>query len=291
MGRSLADNHAPSAELLQRAARVLGYDIGDLLFNGPEERLKQTQFTQPALFTVSMMAFGALKERGLGFDFAAGHSLGEYSALCAAGVFDFEAGLKLVKLRGELMGQAGERRPGAMAAILGLEAEKLHGVLAEASATGVVVAANFNSLSQIVISGESAAVETAGRLASVAGAKKVVPLPVSGAFHSPLMDYAMDGLRLGLEQTPFANAEVPVLSNVEARPEKEGARLKELLLRQMVSPVRWVECIRAAMQLGCNEGLEVGAGKVLMGLSRGISRDFKVTPIETWEEVEKEFQA
>ncbi len=287
MGRSLADSHAPSAALLKTANQVLGYDLGDILFNGPEDKLKQTQFTQPALFTVSMMVFGALKEKGLRFDFAAGHSLGEYSALCAAGVFGFEDGLKLVKLRGELMGQAGERRPGAMAAVLGLEVEKLHDVLARAATSGVVVAANFNSLTQIVISGESAAVAKACEYATEAGAKKVVPLPVSGAFHSPLMDYAVDGLRLGLEQTAFRDAEFPILSNVEARPEKDAARLKELLLRQMVSPVRWVECIRQAMQSGCLEGLEVGAGKVLMGLARGISRDFKVTPVETPEDLEK----
>jgi [acyl-carrier-protein] S-malonyltransferase len=255
------------------------------MWNGPEEKLTSTDNTQPALFTVSMMAWEWVKDRGLDASYAAGHSLGEYSALCAAGVFSFADGLKVVRLRGELMAKAGEARPGAMSAILGLERDALEQALAKASSAGIVVAANFNSLSQIVISGERAAVEAAEAAASEAGAKKVVRLPVSGAFHSPLMEYAVEGLRAGLEAVPFSAPKIPVIQNVAAREESDPAALKSGLLKQLTSPVRWVESMQRAQELGVTEGFEVGAGKVLMGLLRGISRDVKVTPVENPEDL------
>jgi [acyl-carrier-protein] S-malonyltransferase len=281
MGQKIAEEFAPAKQLLQQANDILGFDLGQLMANGPEADLTATQNTQPALFTVSMMTQSWLADRGVTFDYVAGHSLGEYSALCAAGVLEFAAGLRLVRLRGDLMAQAGAKQPGAMAAILGLEREKLEPVLVEASKQGLVVAANFNSLSQIVISGTVAGVDAALPLAEAAGAKKVVKLAVSGAFHSPLMEFAIEGLRQGLASVTFSKPRVPVITNVEATATTDANRFADLLLRQLTSPVRWVESIQAAQTLGVTEAMEVGAGKVLMGLVRGISRDIKVTPVES----------
>ncbi len=280
MGQKLAAEHPAAHALLEQAEAILGFPLGKLMAEGPEEELSQTQNTQPALFTVSLMAYEVLKARHGVADYAAGHSLGEYSALCAAGVFSFEAGLKLVRLRGELMAAAGQKRPGAMAAILGLDTGLLEAALASASSAGVVVAANYNSPAQIVISGETAAVEAAENACRVAGAKKVVRLPVSGAFHSPLMEYAVEGLRAGLSDVEFRDAALPVITNVAAAPVIAGSELREGLLRQMVSPVRWTASMEAALGLGVTEGYEVGAGKVLMGLMRAISREVKITPFE-----------
>ncbi len=287
MGKKLSESSAPAKKLLDRAQSVLGFDLSDILFNGPEDKLTRTDITQPAIFTVSMMAMEIVRAAGIPFDYVAGHSLGEYSALCAAGVFTFEEGLALVRLRGQLMAQAGDKSPGAMAAILGLESEKLASVLKDASSSGVVVAANYNSPSQIVISGSAPGVNAAVKLAEAAGAKKVVMLAVSGAFHSPLMEFAVPGLKDGLAKASFRTPMVPLISNVEARPVSDNAAFPDLLLRQLTSPVRWVESMQNALALGCADALEVGPGKVLMGLARGISRDMKVTPVETPEDLAK----
>jgi len=288
MGKKLYESHAGAKKILDEASAVLGFSLSDILWNGPEEKLTATENTQPALFTVSMMAFAWLREREITFDYVAGHSLGEYSALCAAGTFSFADGLRLVRLRGKLMSQAGEARPGAMSAILGLERDKLEEALQAASSAGIVVAANFNSPSQIVITGEVPAVEAAEKLCTEAGAKKIVRLPVSGAFHSPLMEFAVEGLRKGLEDVSFFAPKVPVITNVTAKEESDPESLEMGLLAQLTSPVRWVESMQRAVSLGVTEGLEVGAGKVLMGLMRGISRDVKVTPVENPEDLPEE---
>jgi [acyl-carrier-protein] S-malonyltransferase len=287
MGKKLAESSAPAKAVLDQAKDVLGFDLADILFNGPEERLTRTDITQPAIFTVSMMAMEAVRREGIAFDFVAGHSLGEYSALCAAGALDFADGLSLVRLRGQLMAQAGDKSPGSMAAILGLDAALLEPVLKEASAAGQVVTANFNTPSQIVISGSVAGVRAAAGLAESAGAKKVVMLAVSGAFHSPLMEFAVDGLRQGLAKIAIRAPSVPLISNVEAGPVSDPESIRALLLRQLTSPVRWVESMQKALSLGCTEALEVGPGKVLMGLARGISRDMKVTPVENPEDLKR----
>jgi [acyl-carrier-protein] S-malonyltransferase len=197
MGKKLAESFAPAKALLDRANAVLGFDLADILFNGPEERLTATEVAQPAIFTVSMMAMELVKESGMSFDFVAGHSLGESSALCAAGAMTFEEGLAMVRTRGLLMAKAGELKPGAMCAVVGLEREKLDAVVKEASATGIVVPANYNSLTQIVISGAKESVQAAANLAEAAGAKKAIMLPVSGAFHSPFMEFAVPARRPG----------------------------------------------------------------------------------------------
>ena len=287
MGKKLAESSAAAKAVLDRANAVLGFDLGDILFNGPEDRLTRTDVTQPAIFTVSMMAMEAVKSEGIAFDYVAGHSLGEYSALCAAGAFSFEDGVAIVRLRGTLMAQAGDKSPGSMAAILGLETDKLASVLRDAAASGIVVAANYNSPSQIVISGSVAGVQAAVRLAEAAGAKKVVVLAVSGAFHSPLMEFAVPGLKEGLARMDIRAPKVPLISNVEAQPVTDAEAIRALLLRQLTSPVRWVESMQNALGLGCAEALEVGPGKVLMGLARGISRDMKVTPVENPEDLKK----
>lgn len=285
MGKKLADAFASAKALQQEANDILGFDLAKLMAEGPEADLTATQNTQPALFTASLMAMSYLREKGVEFHYAAGHSLGEYSALCAAGVFSFADGLRLVRLRGELMAGAGAKQPGAMAAVLGLEREKLDAVLQEANGKGLVVAANFNSLTQIVISGSVEGIDAAVPLAEAAGAKRVVKLPVSGAFHSPLMQFAVSGLAEGLSKVSFKAPSVPVITNVEAAPVSDAPRFADLLLRQLTSPVRWVESMQAAQNLGVSEGLEVGAGKVLMGLVRGITRDIKVTPVESVEDL------
>jgi [acyl-carrier-protein] S-malonyltransferase len=282
MGESLLELPA-ARHLWEQSSDILGFDLVSTLLNGPEEELKKTENTQPALFLVSMMALEALKEQDITWDYVAGHSLGEYSALCAAGVFSFEDGLKLVRLRGELMAKAGESSPGAMSALLGLDANQVQDIVEKSQSVGTVVVANYNSPGQIVISGEVEGVAKAEEVATAMGAKKVVRLPVSGAFHSPLMAFAQAGLGEGLEQVSFTDPKVPVIANVNADTVTSGEQLKGLLLEQLVSSVRWTESIEKAVQLGVSEGFEVGAGKVLKGLVRSISRDLKVTPVESLE--------
>lgn len=283
MGKALSEEFAPARELLAKADDVLGFSLSKIMAEGPEEALKSTDNTQPALYTCSCMVMELLKSEGVAFDMVAGHSLGEYSAIYAAGGFSFEDGLRLVRVRGELMAKAGELKPGAMSAVLGLDGAPFEEVLAEASLTGVVVAANFNSPGQIVISGSKDGVAKAGELAMAKGAKKVVPLPVSGAFHSPLMEYALPGLQAAIAKTQFNNLIVPVMANVTASLVTQGSEVADLLVKQLVSPVRWQQSMENAIAAGVSKGIEVGAGKVLMGLMRGISRDIKVSPVENTE--------
>jgi len=279
MGKALAEAHAGAAALLREADDVLGFKLSSILFEGPEDDLKATQNTQPALYVVSQMAALVLAEQGIVPDLAAGHSLGEYSALAACGALSFADGLRLVRLRGNLMAEAGVRRPGAMAAVLGMDAGPLDSVLA--AIAGCVVSANYNSPGQIVISGEVASVEAAMEACTAAGAKKVVRLPVSGAFHSPLMEYALEGLREGLVKATFTKPICPIIANVDAVGHEAPSEFAELLARQLVSPVRWEDSMRYAVAQGAARGVEVGAGKVLMGLMRQIDRAVTVTPVES----------
>lgn len=281
MGKALADANPGAAKLLQEADDVLGFKISAMLFEGPEDSLKATQNTQPALYIVSQMAALVLAEQGIKPDLAAGHSLGEYSALAACGALSFADGLRLVRLRGELMAEAGVRRPGAMAAIIGMEAAPLDAILK--GIAGCVVSANYNSPGQIVVSGEVASVEAAMEACSAAGAKKVVRLPVSGAFHSPLMEYALEGLRGGLARAAFLKPVCPIIANVDAAAHSNPGEFPELLARQLVSPVRWEDSMKYAVAQGPLHVAEVGSGKVLMGLMRQIDRAVTVTPVESVE--------
>lgn len=285
MAQSIADSFAPAAALLQQADDILGFKLSAIMQQGPEEVLKQTENTQPALFVGSMMVWSYLQDQGVAFDYAAGHSLGEYSALCAAGALDFESALRLVRLRGELMAQAGVQAPGAMSAVLGMEDADLVAALGAAD-YGVVVPANFNCPGQIVISGEKEAVAKAGEAIAALG-KKVVPLPVSGAFHSPLMAFAKEGLAAGIARTEFKTPTIPVIANVTAEPVVDPAQIQDLLVQQLTAPVRWTASMQKALELGVTSGVEIGAKNVLMGLARKISRDLKVTPVESLAEFEK----
>lgn len=279
MAKALSESFAPAKQLLEQSNDILGFSLSDMMFEGPEESLKQTQNTQPALFVCSQMVNAFLKSEGISYDYIAGHSLGEYSAICAAGGVSFEDGLKLVRLRGELMASAGEKAPGAMSAVLGLADEELEPFLVQARDAGAVVAANFNCPGQIVISGDQLAVAKAGEIIAAEG-KKVVPLPVSGAFHSPLMDFAVDGLRAGIEATQFNDLEIPLIANVTADVVTDASTIKGLLVDQLTSSVLWTKSMEKAVSLGVTQGVEVGSGKVLMGLMRKISRSIKVVPVE-----------
>jgi [acyl-carrier-protein] S-malonyltransferase len=264
MLRDFAEGDPPSRELIEQADRLLGVPLSSVCLNGPEDELRQTKNTQPAIFLHSMVAARALK--GVTPSMAAGHSLGEYSALVIAGAIDFEDALRLVRLRGELMQQAGEEQRGTMAAVVGLAPEALAEVCSTASAAGVVQPANFNSPGQVVISGSVEGVRRAMELAKAAGAKIVKELVVSGAFHSPLMAGAGKGLRQALSGVHLRDAKIPVYANVTARPVRAAEEIRDLLNRQLTSPVRWDETARNMAADGATDFIEIGPGKVLQGL-------------------------
>ncbi len=283
MGADLRERHPMVRETFEEADGILGFDLSRVCFEGPMERLSQTEITQPAVYVHSVAVARLLAERGLRPDAVAGHSLGEYSALTAAGVIDFPEGLSLVRERGRLMQAAGGERPGKMAAVIGLEDDVAAGLCEEIGAE--VVPANYNSPGQVVLSGESGAVERAMAAAEAAGARRVVELPVSGAFHSPLMASAAEGLAPRLAATRFRPPSVPVVTNVTAAPETDPRALRRLLFEQMTAPVRWTESVRALSAMGVERAYEVGPGSVLKGLSRRILRDLRVETAGTAEEM------
>jgi [acyl-carrier-protein] S-malonyltransferase len=275
MGRALYDACEAARRLYDRANERLDFDLRRVSFEGPEDALRQTAVTQPAVFVHSAAAFEALRERGISPSVVAGHSVGEVAALYAAGVFGFEEGLSLVAARGRAMEEAGKARPGAMAAIIGLSEEQVAALCAETP--GEVAPANFNSPEQVVISGEVEAVRSATKLAEARGARRVVELAVSGAFHTALMAPAVEALRPVLERTPFAPARTPVVCNVTAGPETDPGTLKALFLKQLTSPVLWAKSIQRIAGDGVREMAEVGPGSVLKGLVRRIDREARVT--------------
>lgn len=264
MARDFFESDAESRELIARADEILGYSLSSICFTGPEEKLRQTQHTQPAIFLHSVVA--ARKITRMKPDLVAGHSLGEYSALVAAGSLEFEDALRLVHLRGELMQRAGEAEPGTMAAIVGLTRESLEEVCREASGAGIVQPANFNSPGQTAISGSLEGVRRGMELARARGAKVVKELTVSGAFHSPLMGSAREGLKAGLDRTAIRDAAIPVYANVTAEPAVNASEIRELLYRQLTSPVLWEQTVRNMARDGATRFCEVGPGKVLQNL-------------------------
>lgn len=273
MGRDAAERLPAAAAVFDRANTVLGLDLRAVCFDGPEEELKKTETTQPALFAASMATLEVLRAEGIEPDAVAGHSLGEYTALCAAGCFDFETGLRLVALRGRAFAQAGAARPGAMAAIIGLDAGALEAVCAEASGGGAIVQpANYNDPTQIVISGDPVAVERACEGAKAAGAKRALPLPVSGAFHSPLVAPAADAMRDALAAADFAPPRVLFVNNADAATLSDPEAIKDSLVRQVTASVRWTQSIEALAAEGVGRFVEVGSGKVLSGLARRIAK-------------------
>lgn len=271
MGRAVMNELPAARQLFARADEILGYGLTALCLDGPEETLRDTANAQPAIFVASLAALAALGE-ALGEEpqprFVAGHSLGEFTALVAAGALDFEDGLRLVRRRGELMSRANRERPGTMAAVLGIADSDLEAVCREAREAGVVVVANYNSAGQTVISGEPAAVARAGELAKARGARKVVPLPVGAAFHSPLMDFALAPFAEAVAKVEFRDPKVPLVGNVTGAPLSMAAALRDEVSRQVVSPVRWTDTMAFFAAEGVELVVEVGPGQVLSGLAK-----------------------
>lgn len=281
MGKYLATNFKIAAETFAEADDALGFGLSRLCFEGPEEDLKLTTNTQPAILTTSVAAFRVLRaETGLAADYLAGHSLGEYSAVVASGAMAFADAVRTVRSRGAFMQEAVPVGVGAMAAILGAEAEQIAEICAEAAQGEVVSPANFNSPGQIVIAGHASAVNRAIEIAKAKGLRKTMLLPVSAPFHCALMVPAGERLRETLAAVPVTAIQVPVVTNVEARPNSDSDRIKPLLVEQVSAPVRWDESVREMVRLGVTEFCEIGPGKVLAGLVKRIDKEVKTCNLE-----------
>lgn len=280
MGKELYDNFSKAKKVFQEADGVLGIDLTRLIFEGPEEELKETINAQPAIFTVSMACYEIVKEKGVIPEVVAGHSLGEYTALVASGAIDFESGLRLVRKRGEFMHQAAIEHPGVMAAIMGLDINQVEEICEKASSAGIVVVANLNSPGQVVISGEKRGIDGAVKLAEEAGAKRAIPLKVSGAWHSPLMESARKRLAQEIEKTNFINSKIPLVANVSADYVRDAESIKKALIDQVCGVVHWEDSMKRIVGDGFDTFIEVGPGKVLSGLLRRISREVKVLNVE-----------
>ncbi|MDH7481335.1 MAG: ACP S-malonyltransferase [Armatimonadota bacterium] len=266
MGKDLYEGFPEVREIYENADRILGFNLSQLCFLGPEDELRLTSNTQPAIFTTSIAILRLIEKQGIRPDVVAGHSIGEYAAIVAAGALSFEDALRLVRKRGELMQEAGLKQPGTMAAIIGLDADEVVGVCSRASSAGIIDVANYNSPGQIVISGETKAVELALEYAQVAGARKVVPLNVSGAFHSRLMSPAAKALAEELKKTALKDARVPIIANFTADYVQKSDEIRDTLAQQIIGSVRWEETIRRMEADGVEIYVEIGPGKVLAGL-------------------------
>jgi [acyl-carrier-protein] S-malonyltransferase len=275
MGKDLAANFPESRAVFDEADAALGFSISQLCFEGSEEALKLTENTQPAILTVSVAAYRALASRGIEPDFAAGHSLGEYSALVAAGALEFSDAVKLVRQRGRYMQEAVPAGEGAMAAILGLSPADVAEVCKKAAGGEVVSPANLNSPEQTVIAGSAAAVKRAVETASQSGAKRAVILSVSAPFHCAMLMPAQQRLEPDLRATKFSDLRFPLVTNADAEAITSGDEARESLIRQVTMPVRWLESVREMIEQGVNIFVEVGPGKVLSGLLRQIDRSVR----------------
>ena len=274
MGKDLYEQNETAKQLFEKANEILGYRITDIMFEGTDEDLKQTKVTQPAVFLHSVISAICM---GDAFDpkMTAGHSLGEFSALVAAGALSFEDGLKLVYARAMAMQKACEAQPSTMAAIIGLPDEKVEEVCQEVAkmGKGVCVAANYNNPGQLVISGDIDAINEACEQLKAAGAKRALPLKVGGAFHSPLMQPAKDELQAAIENTEFQTPKCPVYQNVDAKPHTNPAEIKQNLIAQLTSPVRWTQIVQNMIADGASDFTECGPGKALQGMIAKINRD------------------
>jgi [acyl-carrier-protein] S-malonyltransferase len=308
MGRDLYDNFPTARAVFDEADEALGFPLSKLIFEGPEDQLKLTEHTQPAILTVSVAAARVLAEKGIQPALAAGHSLGEYSAHVAAGTLTFSDAVRTVRSRGRYMQQAVPAGEGAMAAILGLSAPLISEICSQVTdqltplpttpearafnpKTAVVSPANLNSPDQTVISGAAAAVQRAADLCKEAGAKRTVMLQVSAPFHCALMQPAQDELAKDLESIVFNDPVVPIAANVDARLITRGPDSRDCLIRQVTGPVRWVECIQLLTAQGATQFIEVGPGKVLSGLMRQIDRNQKTLNVEDSASLEKTLAA
>ncbi|OEF98559.1 ACP S-malonyltransferase [Desulfuribacillus alkaliarsenatis] len=290
MAKDLYDQFPEVRELYKQADEIIGEDITKLCFEGPDNELRKTFNTQPALLLTSMAVLKAMELSGINIkaDYMAGHSLGEYSAIVAAGGLSFEDGVALVRKRGMFMEEAVPEGKGAMTAILGLDREVLQDICSKASKPDdVVQLANINCPGQIVISGHKGAVEIAGELAKQQGAKRVIPLTVSGPFHSALMEPAKENLQQAISKICFNDTDIPVVANVDAKQVSRSGNIKELLLEQLTSSVLWEDSIRHLVDEGVDTFIEVGAGKVLSGLIKKIHRDLNIYNVEDLDSIEK----
>ncbi|MEK4972034.1 ACP S-malonyltransferase [Niallia sp. FSL R7-0648] len=284
MGKGLFEQFEPAANVFKKADQKLNFSLTDLIFEGPKEELTLTHNTQPALLTTSIAILEHFKQFNIQPDFVAGHSLGEYSALVAAGVLSFEEAVFAVRKRGEYMQEAVPAGEGAMAAVLGLEREKLTAVTQEISDAGnSVQLANLNCPGQIVISGTTKGVELAGEKAKEAGAKRAIPLEVSGPFHSELMKPAAEKFASVLDGLQLTDAKIPVIANVTAAPIQDHAEIKAKLVEQLYSSVLWEDSVRKMLDLGVDTFIEIGPGKVLSGLIKKIDRKAKVYAVNDME--------
>ena len=281
MGKDLAENFSVARQVFEEANEALGFDLASLCYDGPEEDLKLTANTQPAILTTSVAALRVLEsETGLVPAYAAGHSLGEYSALVCAGALAFADAVRIVRQRGTFMQEAVPVGTGSMAAILGLDLEALDAVCSEAAQGQVVSPANYNSDGQVVIAGHTEAVERAILLAKEKGAKRAMPLPVSAPFHCSLMVPAGDRLAAVLADITVNDMLFPVITNVEAAPNQEASRVRELLVRQVSAPVRWQETIACMVNLGVESYVEIGPGKVLSGLVKRMAKGSTIQNVQ-----------
>jgi [acyl-carrier-protein] S-malonyltransferase len=288
MGKSLADAFPEAARVFQEADDALGFSLSRLCFEGPDDQLKLTENTQPALLAVSIAAFAVLTAKGIVPDYVAGHSLGEYSALVAAGSLPFADALRLVRKRGQYMQHAVPAGVGAMAALLKLPAGKLETVLAEAAQGEIVSASGLNSPDQLVIAGHTAAVNRAVELAKAAGARRAVLLPVSAPFHCDLMKPAQDRLKADLDAADFRDLKIPLVNNWQAREIRTGAEAREGLFHQVPNAVRWSDTIALLASLGVTRFIEVGSGAVLTGLLKNIDpalTGLKFGEAEDWDKL------
>ena len=279
MGRDIFDTFPAARTMMERANELLGYSITDIMFSGSEEELRQTKYTQSAIFLHSIALATLLGREDIAM--TAGHSLGEYTALCFAGAINFDDAVRIVAKRGELMQNAGQQHPGTMAAIIGMPDSSLEGLLAEAGQEGIVQAANFNSPGQVVISGDIAAVKKAVALAPSKGARMAKELVVSGAFHSPLMKPAEEELAAALGRIDIKDAEIPVCMNAVARPVTSADEIRQNLILQLTSSVLWAQSIEAMVQSGISEFVEIGPQKVLQGLIKRIDKSVTSSGIDT----------
>jgi [acyl-carrier-protein] S-malonyltransferase len=277
MGVQAAEAFPEAAALFHRASEIAGYDMRQLCAEGPSEKLSRTLYTQPALFTVEAAITKVLKKRGVRYDAAAGHSLGEFGAWYAGGVFSFEDGFRLVSERGRLMDSADPEGKGAMAAIIGLSENEAREACRDAE--GTVVVANLNSPQQMVISGERSAVEKAGALLRERGARRVLPLAVSGAFHSPLMEKIREEFAAAVEATRINNAAIPVYSNVTARQVTDAADIRKLMVQQLTAAVQWTGTVMNMVQDDIRKAYEIGPGNVLAGLIKRTAEELVVVSV------------
>lgn len=285
MAKDLFEKSVEAKEMILTAEEATGVQLSHIMFNGPEEALKQTDVTQPAIFVHSVILSSII--RLMDADMAAGHSLGEYSALVSAGAIQYYDAVKLVRKRGELMLRAGIEQPGTMAAIMGMDSESLNEICQEVSTRNVVQCANFNSPGQIVISGSVDGVYETMKIAKEKGAKLVRELVVSGAFHSPLMSSAKEEFKKELDSTNFYDAKFPVYANVTAKPVTKKAEIVDALYKQLDKPVLWEDTIKNMISDGAEEFIEIGPGKVLQGLVKRINPDVKFFGIDKYEDVER----